>query len=367
MALKVSNIEHNSGITTFSVENINVSLVNALRRVILSDIPCVVFRSAPHDKSLVDIAENTTRLNNEILKHRMSCIPIHIRDLSIPLDNYVVEVNMENDTNEVVHITTKDFKIKNVETDKYLTDKEVARIFPPNEITGDHIIFARLRPRISDEIPGEKLALSAKMVVSTAKEDGAFNVASTCSYSMTPDRIKQQQVWTEKEKEMKSNGVDEADIQFAKADWLVHDGKRVYKDNAFDFVLESVGVFDNASLVHTACDIMVKKLEKLVEESDAQTLEIKESETLMTAFDIVLENEDYTLGKCVEYGFHKLFYHDQEVFDFVGFRKHHPHDSYSVVRLSFKDNTTEKTALYAYVKEVSEYLVTQFEELKKQV
>ena len=38
-------------ILTFTISNINMSYANAIRRVILADIPTVVFRTFPHDKN----------------------------------------------------------------------------------------------------------------------------------------------------------------------------------------------------------------------------------------------------------------------------------------------------------------------------
>ena len=49
------------------------------------------------------------------------------------------------------------------------------------------IDFVRLRPKISDELPGEKLHLTCEFSIGTAKEDGTFNVVSTCSYGFTLD------------------------------------------------------------------------------------------------------------------------------------------------------------------------------------
>ena len=46
--------------------------------------------------SKVDIITNTTRLNNEIIKQRIGCIPIHIDDNDFPYQEYVVEVNKQN-------------------------------------------------------------------------------------------------------------------------------------------------------------------------------------------------------------------------------------------------------------------------------
>ena len=66
------------GILTFVIDGLNVSFINAIRRTILSDIPTLVFNCFPHDQNDAAIHINTTRLNNEVLKQRLSCIPIHI-------------------------------------------------------------------------------------------------------------------------------------------------------------------------------------------------------------------------------------------------------------------------------------------------
>ena len=88
-----------NGILDFTIEGINVSFINGIRRTILSDIPTLVLHCFPHDQNDADIHTNTTRLNNEVLKQRLSCIPIHISDASLPYKELVVEINMKNDNN----------------------------------------------------------------------------------------------------------------------------------------------------------------------------------------------------------------------------------------------------------------------------
>ena len=73
----------------FTLSGVNVSLANALRRTMLSDIPLIVFRTTPYEKNKANIINNTSRLNNEVIKQRLSCIPIHIKDISsFPLKKY---------------------------------------------------------------------------------------------------------------------------------------------------------------------------------------------------------------------------------------------------------------------------------------
>jgi hypothetical protein len=108
----------------------------------------------------------------------------------MPLNNYLLEVNVENLTDTIMFVTTENFKIKNLVTGDYLSAKDTRAIFPPDDQTGYFIDFVRLRPRISDEIPGEKINLTCEFSISTAKVDGMFNVVSTCSYGYSVDDVK---------------------------------------------------------------------------------------------------------------------------------------------------------------------------------
>ena len=47
----------------------------------------------------------------KFLKQRLSSIPVHIKDLDA-VDDLVVEINEVNDSDSIVYVTTKDFKIK---------------------------------------------------------------------------------------------------------------------------------------------------------------------------------------------------------------------------------------------------------------
>ena len=162
---KVVDLKEEDGLMSFTISNIDVSYVNAIRRTILSDIPIVCFKTTPYEANKANITINTTRLNNEILKQRLSCIPVCITNLEdTPIKNYLLELDVENKTDTTAIVTTKDFKIKDIGTNTYLEDGVVKKIFPPFiPPTGNgeyYIDFVRLRPRISDEIPGEKINLT---------------------------------------------------------------------------------------------------------------------------------------------------------------------------------------------------------------
>ncbi len=325
-----------NGILDFTIEGINVSFINGIRRTILSDIPTLVFHCFPHDQNDADIHTNTTRLNNEVLKQRLSCIPIHISDASLPYKELVVEINMKNESENTIDVTTEHFKIKNISSGKYLQESAVRKIFPPCPITGDYIVFARLRPKVSTIAPGEELSISAKMSLHTASEDGTFNVASTCAYKFTVDKMKQDQIWQNKLAEISAEEKADPDVlALLQQNWYNHEGLRYFKKDSFDFKLETIGVYTNEELVQKACEILIQKLTSIHDTIEDAGIIEKSISTIPNSFDIKLINTGYTVGKIIEYMLHKNNYQGEteKNLTYVGFRKNHPHDEDSVIRM----------------------------------
>lgn len=325
-----------NGILDFTIEGINVSFINGIRRTILSDIPTLVFHCFPHDQNDADIHTNTTRLNNEVLKQRLSCIPIHISDASLPYKELVVEINMKNESENTIDVTTEHFKIKNISSGKYLQESAVRKIFPPCPITGDYIVFARLRPKVSTIAPGEELSISAKMSLHTASEDGTFNVASTCAYKFTVDKMKQDQIWQNKLAEISAEEKADPDVLvLLQQNWYNHEGLRYFKKDSFDFKLETIGVYTNEELVQKACEILIQKLKNIHDTIEDEGIIEKSISTIPNSVDIKLINTGYTVGKIIEYMLHKNNYQGEteKNLTYVGFRKNHPHDEDSVIRM----------------------------------
>jgi DNA-directed RNA polymerase alpha subunit len=347
----VTNLSEENNYLRFRISNINVSLANAIRRIMLSEIPCIVFRTTPYEKNKVNIEINTTRMNNELIKQRLSCIPIHINDPSFPIDNYLVEIDKQNTSDVIDFVTTQDIKIKDTLNNKYLTDTEVRRVFPPNEFTRDYIDIVRIRPPLGDNIPGEHLKLNATFDVGTAGEDGAFNVVSTCSYACATDPVKINQEWTKIETEYKKQGLSKEVIEFKKKDWLSLDAQRITIPNTFDFVIESVGQYTNMDIVDKATIVMISKLNKFKDEIQANTDMVVLSEaTIPNCYDILLEGEGYTLGKAIEYMLYAKHFdresaRSDKVMTFCGFKKPHPHIDRSLIRLAFTDKTSKEVVL----------------------
>jgi DNA-directed RNA polymerase alpha subunit len=358
----INNTHENDNNTfTFTLSGVNVSLANALRRTIIADIPTVVFKTAPYEQNKAVIFKNTSRLNNEILKQRLSCIPIHITDENMPLENYLLEVNVENTTDTIQYVTTEHFKIKNIKTDEFLTKKDNDKIFPPDSFTGYYIDFVRLRPKITDEIPGEKLHFTCEFSYGTCKEDAMFNTSSVCSYGMTCDTVNSKIELGKKKQIWKNENFSEEDIIFKSKDWELLDAARIIIKDSFDFTIQSVGVFTNQDLIQKAITIIINKLQEIENIIDSGDLDITVSEnTMKNCFDIKLKNEDYTIGKILEYALHSKYYQELKTITYCGFVKLHPHDNDSIIRIAYKE-LPEKSLIYQNLKECIHNLIIAFQ------
>ena len=365
---RISNLIEEDGALKFTLTECNMSIANALRRIIISEIPTFVFRTYPYSENKAEIRHNTTRLHNEIIKQRLSCIPIHIQDMNFPYKDYVIELDVKNDTDNIMYITTKDFKIKNIVTERYSSESEVRQIFPPCSITHEYIEFARLQPKLSENIDGERLALRCALDIGNAEQDGAFNVIHTCAYECTPDIEKANQAWTEKEKAFKKEGIiSEEDIEFEKKNWFLLEAKRFYVENSYDFIIESVGVFENMEILTKACDIMIKKCETFLYDLEHGNVTIVTSETtLKNGFDVTIKNEDYTLGKVIEfYLYQNNFIGDKSV-SYCGFRKPHPHSVDSLIRVAFH-NPIEIVGVSGYLQAATDNAIQAYKQIMTQL
>jgi DNA-directed RNA polymerase subunit L len=334
---KISITEDNETLK-FTLSDVDVSIANAIRRVILSDINVPVFRTTPNEENQSNFISNTTRLNNEILKQRLSCIPIHLKS-DVDFSNLLLEVNQENTTDTIYMVSTRPqhFKIKNTVTDTYLPDQTVSQIFPP--FNGEYFIdFVRLRPRISNEIPGEKIHFTSKFAVGNAKENSMFNVVGTCGYGFTVDNEAVEKALTILKVKWLADG---ADVEFESKNWNLLEAKRYTIKNSFDFEIKTECVFENMELIYISCQELINKFNMLIKQINEHKMEVKD---LGDTFDYILSNEDYTVGNLLNHLLYKNYYEGAQLLTYCGFKKMHPHDTDSIIRIKHKINDDVNTA-----------------------
>jgi DNA-directed RNA polymerase alpha subunit len=79
--INIENMTFENNSLTFDMKGerefgLDKSIVNSLRRVLLSGVPNVAFRTEIKDSDLI-VVKNDTSLHNEFLIHRISLIPLY--------------------------------------------------------------------------------------------------------------------------------------------------------------------------------------------------------------------------------------------------------------------------------------------------
>jgi len=309
----------------FRITGVDKSVVNALRRTLVGNIPILVMK--PQD---CVITENTTRFTNEIIKARLACIPVHSVNL---FDKFTISVHHTNQTQQTMYLTTEMFTVEK-------DGKKHESLFPPYTNRGldgkpnlCYIDFIRLRP-------GETLSLTCETSIGTANESGMYNSVGTCAYGCTQD------------KEASDKAYKETDGK-SKEDWDLLNAKRYVIPDSFDFILESIGVYTNEQLLKYALVVLNAQFEHcktLTTESVEESLT-----TIQHCFDVKLTGDyhlkelfvhvdgDYTTGKMLEAQLFKRF-HGASPITYVAFFKKHPHDKFGILRVAF-DGATAKTVV----------------------
>ena len=122
-----------------------------------------------------------------------------------------------------------------------------------------------------------------------------------------------------------------------KADWLLLDAKRLYIADSFDFILETIGIYSNFKLMNLASAKLIEKLYMFLDALKSNTdLIIEPADTMENCYVIIIENEDYTIGKIMEYYLYNTLFVEKKEINFVGFLKKHPHDTDSFIKMSYK-------------------------------
>jgi DNA-directed RNA polymerase alpha subunit len=387
----VKNYEDENGLH-FTLKDVNVSVANGIRRVILSEIPVVAIRTETADINQCQITVNTSRFHNEIVKQRLSCVPIYVKDLRNLTDfveNHRLWVDVKNETShEMKWVTTDDFRIQNNKNDQYLSEEETRKLYPRDPITNQPIDFLRLRPMIGSIVDGEHIQLSANFSISNAKENGMFNVVSKCAHFNVIDPQEREEVWAIKLQSLQDEGRTEEEIDFEKKNFQYLDAERCYKKdengeaNEFEFIVKTVGVYSNYEIVYSACDILKRKFDRFAQDVQSQVVPIHKSidtkdlgytsvtiPSIENSFDVILEEEDFTMGYLLEYYLYKLYYQSKDQSNemtFVGFKKYHPHDSYSVIRMAFKELPSAQLLLKQILVQTAMEISKLLEDIKKQ-
>ena len=92
--------------------------------------------------------------------------------------------------------------------------------------------------------------------------------------------------------------------------------------------------------------ILIQKIDSQKQLLDRDELSIEPANnTLENCYDVTLVNEDYTVGVILNHELYETFYNEHKTLSYTGFKKMHPHDTDSLIRIAFVEPTSGKTAV----------------------
>jgi DNA-directed RNA polymerase subunit L len=258
-----------------------VPFVNALRRILLAEIPTVVIRD-------VVIRENTSKMIHEMLKHRVEMLPIAvagsegdvIRDTKLTL-RYMASP-------ETREITSDDFVVAGPRSNVILRDRDL----------GTPLYFLTLKPN-------EALHIECGLGL-------AMTGASQVCVSTFRNHIDEERAKLDRDSFLLSRSGE--DVRIFDNHLVQRSYARDEQDrpNHFDFTVESIGVQSAKDLFHAAATVLKKKV--------AEFVKLPVSKDDSGAYVVETTTEGHTLGALAQ----AILYDAPGLVDFVSYRIDHP-------------------------------------------
>jgi DNA-directed RNA polymerase subunit L len=328
----------------FDVHDTDLSIVNGIRRIILTDVEVVGF-SGEEDPSL-EVVKNTGRLHNEIILHRFGLIPIHLSEEEtdgFTDGSYAFELHVQNKTEDTLNVTTHSFKVTH--NDRPLQEKEVKNMFKVDMVSKDPILITRLRPH-------EELHMKGEAVKRTARFHAGFSPVSLCTFSYIQDPT------------------------LAAAATNVLDKERAYMRNghgdpiAFHFEIEPKIDLSPRYLVAKACEIIIQKLQTILQEvyqEESEKITIEEGDTGGVNF--TFKGEDDTIGNILQSYLHVNFVRAKkhapsgDVVKYAGYYCPHPLDDTMILNIRLDNETVSPKDHMDVLAMAARNLITDMQEM----
>jgi DNA-directed RNA polymerase alpha subunit len=259
-------------------KNIPLAFVNALRRILTSEVPTVVV-------SNVQILDNTTTLTHEMLRHRVEQLPVNV----LPDETAVIR-----DTKlEMRFLSSPDGR--EITSDDFVVTGPRKNVLLPDRDLDEPIFFMNLGEN-------QSLHITANLSIETK---GVSQVCpATFKNHIDPERAR-----LDKDSYILTGGDPKVfDNFYIQRSFSVDENGR---PNWFDFTVESMGTTKAKDLVKSAVQVLQTKITEFVK------LPILREEANMYRMEI--EGETYTLGELAQ----KIIY-DGALTDWVSYDIGHP-------------------------------------------
>ena len=412
VSIPKDSIEINDNSLTFDFKGdpkygLDKTLVNGIRRILLSSMPGVAFRTVQENNDLTVVTNNSS-LHNEFILHRISLIPLYLNPYEWHKD-LLFKLKVENKTNQLKPISAKDFDIykakasivkkckdsndysqlDNFNMDNYniteegkLSDKNKEKIFRPFKIKDltEYCLLTELNTNKSED-NYQELEIYGSPSISICNEDVRWQVVSCATYSFKED----EELFVEiaKEKIQVNNVPDDKKQKFVK-ELNISEGERYFHRDVnlqpywYNFRLDTQGYFPpnhtdkGDGLLVRACDLLIKmfeglklELKKMLDPDSDSIMEInKANQDNDLVYKIVMTGGDDTIGSILQAHICNKLIDEESLFNLCGYKKLHPLEE--IITFTISLNTKNKIVKMDNVQKVNaitEQMVTACDEV----
>ncbi len=362
MFSNISSIANNR--IEFTISDIDVAFVNAIRRIIQSEINTISFYFDPYkiEKNDIVIHENTTCLHNEFTAHRISLIPLCFDENEVnefDRSKYKFVLKKSNSETKTILVTTEDFEIykDGEKLSKSLQDK----ILPKNPITGDYILITKLKPNLYDRSYGDSIYMECVPSKSIGKIHSRWSPVSQCCFFNAIDTEAARKAFEEMKKENPNKNEEELRASFDTLHVYRHFKKNEHDEpNEFIFKIESECGLRPTYLFFKGWLVLVEKLNAFI----ACLLNVEDKKVVVSQgtvdnlFQISIKDEDHTLLNILQC----IIYND-EIRDnktnlvYIGYYQPHPLDNVMLLKLKFEEPIVDVNYVINYMVNCTEKII----------
>lgn len=294
------------------VRNVPVSFMNAIRRVLLANIPTVVIRD-------VEVLTNTSQMPHEQLKHRFEQLPVNVSPSDV--------MTIRDAKLELKLLPEKTARV--ITTDDFVSESGREHILMRDRDLGTPLLFLKVRA-------GEIVHIRGRLAVET------MNVSQVCT-ATTSWKVDEELAKVDKKKFVEDGGDPRAFDNF-------YIQKSYHRDesgrpNWFNLSVESVGVLQSREILKMAVPILRKHLDEFMAEA-MENIQRGRDETTITVERV--GHWKHTLG----YLFQEAIYSDKNV-GFVAYDI--PHPLRDTMKLVFNTNKAPESVLKTARDTIEEY------------
>lgn len=330
---------------SFEAQDIDVSVMNAMRRVILSDIPNIAVFFDVNDPTNHDITvfTNTSTTHNEFLSQRLSLLPLHFRPDEIEgfdKSSLKLVIQKKNTGWDYDTVYCKDIEIIDTHTNRPIERTRRNRLLPVDPITKGSCILTKLPPNHASTAEGGELDLACFASVGTANKHTCYAVVCQATYFNTVDPALSK-------KKQKSSGKPQAEFDTC-------DKYRCFYTNEFDepnrftWNIESCSGWQPVEIVGKALSILGAAVRDRITsiETDDDSVKI---EKVGPMFVITLQQATHTLGNLIQALWYNWYVRTNigdadTALTYVGYNCPHPLQQTIVVKARFEKDHGEREA-----------------------